>query len=682
MRMIVCLLCGLFFIPCLGLGGEWKLEGKNGIVRMSPRGISDHFEMSSRGVDAVVRWGVSQDGVWERDGKIRFPTLRVGKDDTHGSWMVELADDLASEIKVDGRMISRGTVESVNIGAALRVDIIHAEEGIHETRTLYPALSATALLEQIVLRNEKKDAKDVEIGALSRTVEGVGVFGRVCGKSFMVGGGCFRLASGATLKYGRCVAGRAENDPCYYPDMDAELAARETLWREASEALVLETPSSEIDALFRFAKFRTLESLYFTRAGLVHSPGGAWYLAAIWANDQAEYACPFLAYLGSPSAIEAMKTCFRWFAQRVNEDYRPIPSSIVAENRSFWNGAGDRGDQAMMAHGAARATMTAGDAAFVEEMKPFIMWCLEFGRRKTGTDGVVLSDSDELEGRLPAGKANLCTSALQYDALMRAADLTGEAKLRDEARQLEASIERYFGARVEGFDTYRYYEGNEKLRSWIAIPLCFGIGRRAEGTAAAIFSDRLWDGVGLKSVSNAPGYWDRSTLYAFRGLAFCGMADVVLPHLEAYVHERLLGAHVPYPVEAYPEGGRRHLAAESALFGRIFTEGIFGITPTGLRSFTIKPNLPKKWNRAALRNVRAYGAEFDIELLRQGDNTIVRLLEGKPYHCVLEEGIRNGGFVAVTLNPEARMNPAMIEKHYLRKHGPNAYYGQSPNNEN
>ena len=32
--------------------------------------------------------------------------------------------------------------------------------------------------------------------------------------------------------------------------------------------------------------------------------------------------------------------------------------------------------------------------------------------------------------------------------------------------------------------------------------------------------------------------------------------------------------------------------------------------------------------------------------------------------------------ITVALNPAARMNPALVEKHYSRKHGPNAYYGQ------
>jgi L-ribulose-5-phosphate 4-epimerase len=30
----------------------------------------------------------------------------------------------------------------------------------------------------------------------------------------------------------------------------------------------------------------------------------------------------------------------------------------------------------------------------------------------------------------------------------------------------------------------------------------------------------------------------------------------------------------------------------------------------------------------------------------------------------------------LTLNPQTGMNPLLVEKHYRRKHGPNAYYGQ------
>ena len=33
-------------------------------------------------------------------------------------------------------------------------------------------------------------------------------------------------------------------------------------------------------------------------------------------------------------------------------------------------------------------------------------------------------------------------------------------------------------------------------------------------------------------------------------------------------------------------------------------------------------------------------------------------------------------FISFAINPETTMNPLLIEKHYSRKHGPNAYYGQ------
>ena len=647
-------------------GAEWKIDGDMGIVREAPRGVSDSFEMSSRGVDAVVKWGVAADGAWRRTAKVRFPTLRTERDDTYGCWEISVPDDAAAEARIDGRELSRGTVSRVKIGPALVAEVDHRKEGLAETRTLFPAATATAFLESVELRNMGDAAKTVEIAALSSKSEGKGIFGCLFCDSFVAGAGRRLLAPGASVRYTRCVAARGENAPLYYPDVEAEFAARLALWREASETLVLETPSPEIDAMFRFAKFRTLESLYATRAGLIHSPGGAWYLAAIWANDQAEYACPLLAQLGTPSATEAMKTCFRWFAQRMNDEWKPIPSSIIAENRSYWNGRGDRGDMAMMAHGATRSALSLGDEAFAEEMKPFVLWCLEFGRRKIGADGVVASDSDELEGRLPSGKANLCTSALQYDALSRAADMTGDRRLRDEAHALEAAIERYFGAKVEGFDTYRYYEGNDVLRSWIGIPLCFGIDRRAKATADAIFSDRLWDGTGTRSVSGAPGYWDRSTLYAFRGIAFCGLPDLALPRIEEYVRDRLLGRHVPYPVEYGPKGGRQ-LSAESALFARVFTEGFFGITPTGLRSFSAKPSMPKGWRRMALKNMRAHGAEFDIEIVRSGGKLRLRISEGKPSRCVLERKLDEGAETRIEFPlrreppPEAAPAPAAAD---------------------
>jgi hypothetical protein len=98
-----------------------------------------------------------------------------------------------------------------------------------------------------------------------------------------------------------------------------------------------------------------------------------------------------------------------------------------------------------------------------------------------------------------------------------------------------------------------------------------------------------------------------------------------------YSATRLLGEHVPYPVEAWPEGDQRHLAAESALYCRAVTEGLFGITPTGLRSFTMTPWLPKGWHYMKLKNIRAFDRSFDIEVTQHGLHEMITIkTAGKP----------------------------------------------------
>ena len=45
-------------------------------------------------------------------------------------------------------------------------------------------------------------------------------------------------------------------------------------------------------------------------------------------------------------------------------------------------------------------------------------------------------------------------------------------------------------------------------------------------------------------------------------------------------------------------------------------------------------------------------------------------------HAVILEEVAKIAALSVALNPAIQMNPALIEKHYSRKHGPKAYYGQ------
>ena len=221
------------------------------------------------------------------------------------------------------------------------------------------------------------------------------------------------------------------------------------------------------------------------------------------------------------------------------------------------------------------------------------------------------------------------------------------AQYAREAKQLKKDIEAYFGATVEGFETYQYYDGNDILRSWICIPLTVGIYDRAEATIAALFSPRLWTENGLLTQAGSETFWDRSTLYALRGVYAAGETEKATEYLKFYSAQRLLGDHVPYAIEAWPEGNQRHLSAESGLYCRIITEGMFGIRPTGFRSFTMTPRLPAEWDHISLKSVRAFGSDFDISVVRDGEKLAVSVTSGEK--VVLKKTIKEGQTLTVSL---------------------------------
>ena len=105
--------------------------------------------------------------------------------------------------------------------------------------------------------------------------------------------------------------------------------------KELLEECDLTIGNAIIDTLFAFSKIRTGESLFKTRKGLIHSPGGYAYYAAVWCNDECDYVAPWFAYTGDSKEIEACENMFRWFEAFMNDEYLPIPSSIIAEETAY-----------------------------------------------------------------------------------------------------------------------------------------------------------------------------------------------------------------------------------------------------------------------------------------------------------------------------------------------------------
>ena len=600
---------------------------------------NDHIEASGEQVSTVLRYGVGETGAFALSRSVVWPMLRTIPNNTHASLTLRFDVDLATLVSVDGAKLANEKVERIQLDGFLtatsRFDAAGKEGALRLERKIFPSTTKPFVCERVVLTNASDAPFDVAIDDYRRvtnTLADKGVDGSYTLVERLYGAASKRLAPGEELRVDFAVQGYSEGkgEEELPPDFDAEEAARRAFVAEMWNSLALETPEPILDRAFAFAKIRACESIYRTKGGLMHGPGGESYYAAIWANDQAEYANPFFPFVGYKTGNESALNSYLHFARFMNDDFNPIPSSIIAEGIDIWNGAGDRGDAAMIAHGAARYALARADKDEARLLWPLIEWCLEYCKRKLNDAGVVASRCDELEGRFPAGDANLCASTLYYDALLSAARLGKElgvdsnqlTEYASEAATLRENIEKHFGATVRGYEAYRYYEGCEKLRSWICMPLVVGISDRAEGTIAALFSDRLWTENGLLTEEGSKTFWDRSTLYALRGVFAVGATEEGMNRLRAYSAVRLLGDHVPYPIEAWPEGSQRHLSAESALYCRVYTEGLFGIRPTGFSSFQATPRLPKEWDKMALRRIGAFGERFDLEVERLADGKL------------------------------------------------------------
>jgi len=635
---LIVLFVFIFSFCDLKAQNRWNIESDGSISWTVKKGDihTDNIEMSGRFISVIATYGVDEKGKPVLSRQLVFPMLRTIPNDTHANIIYTFGSEIAPVIKINNRPVNEQVNRFVLRGMLTFESTVN--DNILLKREFFPSTDKPLAIEKYTLTNSSErditvDIEDFEKKSRSHPEKSLyGVY-EISAKSFMPG--IYTVKSNESLTFAVLFTGRKISEKVQVVDIEKELDSREEFVNLMFNSLTFVSPDPVLNRMFDFAKIRAMESIYETKGGLVHSPGGASYYAAIWANDQAEYANPFFAYTGYPTAIEAGMVSWRWFAKYMNPEYKPIPSSIIAEGTDFWNGAGDRGDQAMIAYGASRFALALGDRKSAEEIWPLIEWCIEYCKRKINDDGVVASDSDELEGRFPAGKANLCTSSLFYDALISASFLGKELGKPSQlvsgyttmARNLKNNIEKHFGTTMDGFETYRYYAGNDVLRSWICIPLTVGIFDRAEGTTDALFSPELWTEQGLLTQAGTKTFWDRSTLYGLRGVFAAGAIDKGLKYFTDYSTRRLLGDHVPYSVEAWPEGNQRHLSAESALYCRVVTEGIFGLRPTGLNSFTITPQLPKVWDQMSLKNIIAFGGrKIDIEISRSGEKIKIDII--------------------------------------------------------
>ncbi|MDB4303756.1 hypothetical protein N9934_03090 [Desulfosarcina sp.] len=618
-------------------GNKWEINGDEGIVLNMDTSLhqpySDNIEMAGKRVAGIVSYDIDKNGKLSLSREIFFPQLHQFKT-SESSWFFdyraylqkEYSDELLPKLYIRNQQFVPGAVKSISINGILNFEHYPSVNGFALSRTILPSMDERMFVEIWTIRNTTDNKLEITSGNTLLQLEDLGAKGIYTRKVVSNAPEKFNLGPGEEEQFSIKIMAKISGEE-FPTDSEKEiLNKRKDFLKTINESLILETPDPVFNTLFRFSKIRASESIFESELGLIHSPGGGRYYVGIWANDQAEYINPFFPYLGYDIGNESAMNTFLAFANEINPEYNKIRYSFEVEGlvKPFLL---DRGDAAMIAYGATHFALANGDENTANELWPLIEWCLEYNHRQLNEEGVVLSESDEMEGRIETGNANLSTSCLYYGALNHAVDLgislgkpkSQRKKYSKQAKDLNQAIEKYFGAKVEGLDTYKYYKEHMYLRHWICLPLVVGIDDRKDETTEALF-DRLWTDNGVHVEKNSDNeavskiFWDRGTLYALCGTLIAGETEISLEKLKQFSDKRLLGDRVPYVVEAYPEGNMAHLSAESALYCRVFTEGMFGIHPIGLKSFKLTPRLPESWDKMALKRIKAFGEDFNIQI--------------------------------------------------------------------
>lgn len=343
--------------------------------------------MAGKQIAVVLRYGVDKTGAFELNKSMIWPMLRTIPNNTHGSLMRRFDWNPLDAMTINGRLIEE-QVRTITLNGTMEVisDItLGKKNSLSLKRTYLPSTESPSLIEMYEFTNTGTSEVSLEIPTGITTLSTnpkQGVAGSYSIKLLTHGTErAVTLLPDKSYTFSASISGYKPSEKEAVIDANQELLKRQALVSEWMSNLILETPDPILDKMFAFSKIRSCESIYATKGGPMHGPGGESYYAAIWANDQAEYINPYFPFIGYDYGNASAVNSFKHFARYMNNEWKPIPSSIIAEGESYWNGAGDRGDAAMIAYGAARYALASGNKEEARQLWPLIEWCLEFNHK-------------------------------------------------------------------------------------------------------------------------------------------------------------------------------------------------------------------------------------------------------------------------------------------------------------
>lgn len=319
---------------------------------------ADDIEMAGFSVSHVIKYGADIGKFFHIHHPV-FPTLRGRPNDTHASYQLDIEPEFLPSALINGDKITE-KLRKVIIDGTL---IFETEaDGLKLTHQCFPSTELRAAYELVSITNLSGKSLSLSFTTPKEVFvnERMGCMG-ICITEVFHNAEAIMLENGETYTYSIAITGRLANEKPEYADARAELEQRYQKIAQLVEPMQIDTGNDSLDTMFTFAKIRAGESVFRTKYGLMHSPGGYAFYAATWCNDQVEYAGPYFAYTGDRDLIEASYNAYKMYTPFMSNSYNPIPSSVIAEGVDYWNGAGDRGDAAMYLYGASCFSLTCGD---------------------------------------------------------------------------------------------------------------------------------------------------------------------------------------------------------------------------------------------------------------------------------------------------------------------------------
>ncbi len=300
--ILSCLIC--LAVADAAESPRWKLADDGGIEWTVQPGAAhqDQIEMSGRKVSVILTYGVDNEAHFFLKRQVMFPLLRTMPNDTHASLGYVFGEDATPRILIDGRVAANETVRSIGHHGLTTVrSVLGRKQDVLLTRTLFPSTTKQMVIERLTFTNTSATPRRIEVEQTEKVVHTNarnGVYGEYVLAARVMDAGERLVAPQESTTFNIVFSGRKAGEDEPQVDGAAEEAARRSLVDSYLSKLILETPDAVLNRAFAFAKIRTAESVYETKGGLMHGPGGGSYYAAIWANDQAEYANPFFPFLG------------------------------------------------------------------------------------------------------------------------------------------------------------------------------------------------------------------------------------------------------------------------------------------------------------------------------------------------------------------------------------------------